>query len=159
MLPESLKYLTVLSTPFKGLKLKCYLNKCSSKKMFGISWHTLLYSIKYPDDFFRYDVPPRLIINLFKKEFIIYVVPNTSINCEREYWEAWWNYCNKTNKKENKLFRLNQLFDNLSLTWIRLSGKNEHEIKTDYYPYILKNKYLVSYLILDKLKEIESKIK
>jgi hypothetical protein len=160
---ELLGYLTVLRSPFKGLKLKFYFGDLTygtpyNIRKFGIYCCSLGYSIKYPDDFFRYDYPPRLTINLFKKQLVIEVVPNTTINCEREYWDAWWNYRNKTNKKESVPFRLNQLFDNLSLTWIKLSGKNEREIKTDYYPYILKDKYVFPYLMLDRVKEIESLI-
>jgi hypothetical protein len=163
MLPKSLKYLTVLKSPFKGLKLKFYFGDLIygtpyNPKKFGIYCCSLGYSIKYPNDFFRYDYPPRLTVNLFKKQFVIEVVPNTTINCEREYWDAWWNYCNKTNKKESVSFRLNQLFDDLSLIWIKLRRQNEREIKIDYYPYILKDKYIFQYLMLDKLNEISSKI-
>jgi len=160
---ESLEYLTVLKSPFKGLKLQFYFGDAIYGTPYNIKWGIhycpLGYSIKWPDDFLRYDFPPRLAITLFGKQFVIDIVPNTAINCEREYWDAWWNYRNKTDKNASTPVRLNQLFEKLSLTWLRLSGKNEDKIEVDYYPYVLKTKYVFPYLILDKLKEVNSKVK
>jgi hypothetical protein len=154
-----LNFLTVLLTPFRGLKFSFSITDIIygapyNPKKFGVYACGLGYTIKYPDDFFRYDYPPRLIINFFKKQIVIDVLPKTSVSCEREYWEAWWNYRNKTDKKATVSFRLNQLFNSLSLTFIQLSNKNDKEVKIDYFPHILKDKYVFYYLILDKLKTI-----
>lgn len=160
---DSLQFLSVLNSPFKGLKLKWYFGDAINGTPYEVKWGirccSLGYSIKWPDDFFRYDYPPRMTITFFGKQLCIDVLPNTPIDCEREYWDAWWNYRNKTNKKTSTPVRLNDLFNNLSLTWVRLSGKNNDKIETDYYPYVLKKKYVFLYLLLDKVKEIESKVK
>jgi len=60
------------------------------------------------------------------------------------YWEAWLNYENDTNKKLSKSERLEELVKKHSCTWTSYS-KDREPISTDYYLYILKNKYLNKY--------------
>ena len=55
------------------------------------------------------------------------------------YWEAWLNYEHRTNHKDTIEKRLENLFKIYSCTWIKY--KDNKQIPTDYYPYILKKKY------------------
>jgi hypothetical protein len=111
-------------------------------KWFGINFHGLGWKTKFSD--YRFEFNPGLSIVVFGKQLYIGVEPNISEEVHSDvYWEAWLNYIYTTDSKLSKEERFKELIQNHSCTWIRYS--NDTEIKIDYYPLILKNKYLKVY--------------
>lgn len=106
-------------------------------KYFGINYHMLGWKTKYDD--YRFEYNPGLSIVMFGKQLYIGIFPKIYEDRYDIYWEAWLYY-KDTNKKLSIKERLFILFDIYSCTWIS-SEKGE----IDYYPYILKKKYIKYY--------------
>lgn len=112
-------------------------------KYFHWYFTSLGWKTKWSD--YRFEWNPSLSIVIFGKQLFIEIVPNIDKKCMHDvYWEAWLNYEYKTNKKLSKSERLEELVKIYTCTWISYS-KDKEPITTDYYPYILKNKYLNKY--------------
>lgn len=91
-------------------------------------------------DDYRFEWNPAISIVIFGKQLHIAIVPNINPRCWQDiYWEAWLNYSRRTDRKLSKEERLKELFKIHSCTWRSSEGA------TDYYPYILKEKYLKNY--------------
>ena len=111
--------------------------KFSPIKYFGWNSATLGWKTKWDD--YRFEWNPMYSLVIFGKQLYVLVIPNIDKECMYDiYWEAWLNYRYKTDKSKSKQERLKQLRDIYSCTWS--DGKKT----TDYYPYILKNKYNVN---------------
>lgn len=195
------RFLSVLNSPFKGLKLKFYFgpikigtpiflprrlvnytveealewakNKMESNKFYprkeyydlvqqalkikefkdikylGWHFHTLGWKTKYDD--YRFEWNPGLSIVLFGKQLAISILPDIDKDVHDDvYWEAWLTYYYKTDKTKTKKERLLELIEKHSCTWI--TYKDDKEIKKDYYPFILKRKYLMDYVEYNMIK-------
>lgn len=113
-------------------------------KYLGIDYTTLGSKTKFDD--FRFEWAPMYSFVIMGKQLHITVKPRIeSIEdkslIEDIYWEAWLNYHYKTDKKKSKVERLKELKEKYSCTYITHSSDKER-IETDYYPVILKEKYL-----------------
>lgn len=113
-------------------------------KYFGLNSCTLGWKTKWDD--YRYEWSPCYSLVIFGKQLFLTVLPNVGNDIMKlnVYWEAWLNYRYKTDKTKSKEERLQELFKKHSCTWIQY--KDKKEIKTDYYPFILKEKYLKNYI-------------
>jgi len=111
--------------------------KFSPIKYFGWNSTTLGWKTKWGD--YRFEWNPIYSLVIFGKQLFVVVVPKIDKECMFDiYWEAWLNYRYKTDNSKSKQYRVKQLKEIYSYTWS--DGKKE----TDYYPYILKNKYNVN---------------
>jgi hypothetical protein len=154
-------FLEVLNSPLVSLKLKWYFGditqgtpyflpgkwvKSKEKtgyltpiqiKYFGINIVYLGWKTKYNN--YRFEWNPMISIVLFGKQFCIWFIPKVQQDHTIDsYWEAWLTYKYKT--KGTKFERLIQLFEKYSCTWVDNKTKNDH------YLFILKKKYLKTYL-------------
>lgn len=110
-------------------------------KYFGINYTSLGWKTKWND--YRFEWAPSLSIVIFGKQLFIWVIPKCNydqILVSDCYWEAWINYNFRTNSKLSKKERLLELFKIYSCSW-----GNDEKGYTDYYLYILKDKYLNFY--------------
>lgn len=98
----------------------------------GIGWKT-----KWDD--IRFEWSPFISIVILNKQFFI------SINREPNdiYWEAWLYYYYRTNKNLSKRERIKQLFNIYGCIWTSYNKEGKKTI--DYYPQILKKKYIKLY--------------
>lgn len=116
--------------------------KAVSIKYFGWNYHSLGWKTKFED--YRFEFNPGLSIVLFGKQFCITIKPNIEKPCWDDiFWEAWLTYLHETNKNLSKIDRLKQLVEKHTCTWKQYSGGDV--TTTDYYPFILKKKYLKYY--------------
>ena len=111
--------------------------KAVDTKLFNIQFITLGWKTKWGD--YRFEWAPMLSIVFLYRQLVI----SLRNKYEDSYWEGWLYYHYRTNKTLSTKERLIELFDQFSCTWIRYEGNNQ--IKTDYYPFILKKKYLGVY--------------
>ena len=116
---------------YKGARKAVY------TKLFNIQFITLGWKTKWDD--YRFEWAPMLSIVFLYRQLVI----SLRNKYEDSYWEGWLYYHYRTNKSLSTKERLIELFNQFSCTWIRYEGDNQ--IKTDYYPFILKKKYLDIY--------------
>ena len=113
-------------------------------KYFGWHFTSLGWKTKWED--YRFEWNPSLSIVIFGKQLFITIIPKMEKASEDKYlkidsyWEAWLNYEYKTNKSKSKEERVEELYKIYSCTWI--SSNCGVETRTDYYPLILKKKYI-----------------
>lgn len=95
-------------------------------------------------DDLRFEWSPAISIVILKKQLFILFTPKLdSPMLTGIYWETWLYYDQRTDKSKPKEERLLQLFGEYSCTWI--SSKDGVRITTDYFPMILRNKYIKLY--------------
>lgn len=157
-------YLGVLNSPFVGLELKWYFgnikhgtpyflprkwvecdNGSYSKpipiKYFGFDYTSLGWKTKYDD--IRFEWSPSISLVIFGKQLFISIIPKMGKTPEDAairvdiYWEAYLTYKYRTDKTKSKHERLEQTMKEYSCIW----GNNEKGYM-DYYPLILKDKYI-----------------
>lgn len=115
-------------------------------KYLGFEFTTLGWKTKYGD--YRFEWSPSISIVIFGKQLFISIIPNIEkyrrfgrdvmkIDC---YWESWLNWEYNTDKTKSKEERFKELVSKHSNTWGNVS-----EGYTDYYPMILRKKYLKLY--------------
>lgn len=109
-------------------------------KYFGFNSCSLGWKTKW--DEYRFEWAPCYSIVIFGKQLFVCVLPKMDKNEEDSsirqdcYWEAWLNYRN-TDKTKSVEERLEELKSTYSCTW-----GNSEKGYTDYYPMILKKKYI-----------------
>jgi len=110
-------------------------------KYFGFNYTSLGWKTKWGD--YRFEWSPSISIVIFGKELFITIIPkmgktpeDTTIMVD-SYWEAYLTYKYRTDKSKSKHERLEQTMKLYSCTW-----GNEEMGYTNYYPFILKNKYI-----------------
>ena len=110
-------------------------------KYFGFDYTTLGWKTKWDD--YRFEWSPSISIVIFGKQLFITILPkmdkepgDTTVRLD-SYWEAYLTYKYKTDKSKSKQERLKQTMKLYSCTW-----GNEEMGYTNYYPLILKNKYI-----------------
>lgn len=109
-------------------------------KKFGFHFTTLGWKTKWED--YRFEWSPSISIVLFGKQLFITILPNidmdehmVALDC---YWEAWLTYTHMTDKSKSRRERLEELYKIYSCSW-----GNPEKGYTDYYPIILKKKYIL----------------
>ena len=110
-------------------------------KYFGFNYTTLGWKTKWDDYVFEWS--PSISIVMFGKQLFIVILPkmdkkhrDTTVILD-SYWEAYLTYKYGTDKFKSKHERLKQTMKLYSCTW-----GNEEMGYTNYYPLILKNKYI-----------------
>jgi len=110
-------------------------------KYFGFDYTSLGWKTKYED--IRFEWSPSISLVIFGKQLFISIIPkmrktpeDTTIRVDI-YWEAYLTYKYRTDKTKSKHERLEQTMKEYSCTW----GNNEKGYM-DYYPLILKDKYI-----------------
>ena len=113
-------------------------------KYFGWHFTTLGWKTKWED--YRFEWNPSLSVVIFGKQLFITIIPKMEkadgdnyLKID-SYWEAWLNYEYRTDKSKSKEERVEELYKIYSCTWI--GSENGVETRTDYYPLILKKKYI-----------------
>ena len=100
----------------------------------GFSYCSLGWKTKYDD--FRHEWNPILSFVFFGYQIALtFYSPYHS-----HYWEPWLYYEYRTDKTKSKRERIEQCIKEAPETWS--SGSGESKVTTDYYPLILKSKYL-----------------
>jgi hypothetical protein len=100
----------------------------------GFSYCSLGWKTKYDD--FRHEWNPILSFVFFGYQIALtFYSPYHS-----HYWEPWLYYEYRTDKTKSKRERIEQCIKEAPETWS--SGSDESKVTTDYYPLILKQKYL-----------------
>jgi hypothetical protein len=100
----------------------------------GFSYCSLGWKTKYDD--FRHEWNPILSFVFFGYQIALtFYSPYHS-----HYWEPWLYYEYRTDKTKSKRERIEQCIKEAPETWS--SGSGESKITTDYYPLILKQKYI-----------------
>lgn len=163
---RKLRFLRILSSPLKPLRLWFYWGKIKhgtpyflprktvpSKEKKGymtfkpVKWlwfDMISLGWKPKWDELRYEWSPAISIVLLKTQIFILFTPRLDKDCYvGHYWEAWLYYDQRTDKSKSKKERLIELFNQHSCTWIRYEGGTK--VSIDYYPMILKDKYLKIY--------------
>lgn len=98
----------------------------------GLGWKT-----KWSDTDYRHEWNPIWSFVFFKYQVCIFFeVPH-----DMSYWESWLYYEYNTNKNKTKQERINDCIKNFSQTYRKFNITTGDTI-IDYYPLILKNKYL-----------------
>lgn len=160
-------FIKTLFSPFNGLKLKFYFGEIKKGvpyfyprkwvkdkdnpgymkavyfKYFGINTVGLGYKTKWSDDDYRFEWNPMISIVLFGKQLVVWFLPNVKgedISFYDTYWETWLMYEYHTDKTKNKAERLKELFEKHSCTYTSYSKDGKKT--TDYYPMIVKDKWL-----------------
>jgi hypothetical protein len=96
-------------------------------------------------DDLRFEWNPGISLVILNRQLNVTFVPGIPDHCLIDsYWEAWLYYDQRTDKSKSKEERLIELFNQWSCTWIRY--KKDERVETDYFPLILKKKYLEIYL-------------
>lgn len=110
-------------------------------KYFGFDYTTLGWKTKWDD--YRFEWSPSISIVMFGKQLFIVILPkmdkkpgDTTVRLD-SYWEAYLTYKYRTDKTKSKHERLEQTMKLYSCTW-----GNEEMGYMDYYPLILKDKYI-----------------
>lgn len=97
----------------------------------GLGWKT-----KWKDTDYRYEWSPIWSFVFFKWQFcVLFIVPHPY-----NYWESWLYYERNTDKKLSQKERVKQTKIGFPQDYIQYKG--EEQIKIDYYPLILKSKWL-----------------
>ena len=110
-------------------------------KYFGFDYTSLGWKTKYDD--IRFEWSPSISLVIFGKQLFISIIPkmrktpeDTTIRVDI-YWEAYLTYKYRTDKTKSKHERVEQTMKEYSCTW----GNKEMGYR-DYYPLILKDKYI-----------------
>lgn len=157
---ESLYFLKIYLSPFRGIKPKFYFGeikianpyfmprrynkkekKYESITNFGIDYNTLGWKTKF--NYIRFEYNPSYSLVIFNKQFNITFVPNYKNGYADPMWEAWLYYYYRTDKSLSTKERLYQLFEQYNCTYSWSS--NGETNKVDNYLYILKEKHLNLY--------------
>jgi hypothetical protein len=110
-------------------------------KYFGWNSCTLGWKTKW--DNYRFEWAPCYSLVVFGKQLFVCVLPKIDKqvsdsqirqNC---YWETWLTYNYRTDKSKSKKERLQEVIKQYSCTW-----GNQEKGYIDYYPLILKKKYI-----------------
>ena len=110
-------------------------------KYFGFDYTSLGWKPKWNE--YRFEWSPSISLVIFGKQLFIAILPKMGKNpgdtTRRAdiYWEAYLTYKYRTDKSKSKQERLKQTMKLYSCTW-----GNEEMGYTNYYPLILKNKYI-----------------
>ena len=97
----------------------------------GLGWKT-----KWSDNDYRFEWPPIWSFVFFKWQIAVsFEAPE-----EHHYWEAWLYYEYVTDKTKSKRERIEQCKKEFPLTY-KVYSQGKEEV-VDYYPQILKSKYL-----------------
>ena len=110
-------------------------------KYFGFDYTTLGWKTKWGD--YRFEWSPSISIVIFGKQLFITIIPKMGKTPEDTrimvdiYWEAYLTYKYRTDKTKSKHERLEQTMKEYSCTW-----GNKEMGYMDYYPLILKDKYI-----------------
>ena len=110
-------------------------------KYFGFDYTSLGWKTKWNE--YRFEWSPSISIVIFGKQLFIAILPKMSKkpgDTTRRadiYWEAYLTYKYRTDKTKSKHERLEQTMKEYSCTW----GNKEMGYR-DYYPLILKDKYI-----------------
>ena len=104
----------------------------------GFSYCSLGWKTKYEE--FRHEWNPILSFVFFGYQIALtFYSPYHS-----HYWEPWLYYEYRTDKTKSKRERIEQCRKEAPETWS--SGSGENKVTTDYYPLILKQKYITNEL-------------
>lgn len=108
------------------------------QKVVPVKWKIDIISLGWKTKFdsYRHEYNPMISITGFNRQFCVYFglgEPMTNM-C---YWEAWLYYKHETNKSLSKSERVKQCLEKNPICW-----GNDTKGYTDYYPLILKKKYL-----------------
>ena len=110
-------------------------------KYFGFDYTTLGWKTRWDD--YRFEWSPSISIIIFGKQLFITIIPKMGKTPEDTrimvdfYWEAYLTYKYRTDKTKSKHERLEQTMKEYSCTW-----GNKEMGYMDYYPLILKDKYI-----------------
>ena len=150
-------FLKALNSPFKPFKLKWYIGKVAIgtpylyprkwikiketgnykaiPKKIGFDFVSLGWKTKWTDTDYRFEWSPLISFVFFKWQIaVIFLAPKPS-----HYWESWLYYEFNTDKSKSQKERIIQCQKEFKQNWI--SYKDGVEIKTNYYQFILKEKY------------------
>lgn len=106
-------------------------------KLIGFDFVALGWKTKWTDTDYRFEYSPLISFVFFKWQIaVVFLAPEPS-----HYWESWLYYEFNTDKSKSQKERIVQCQKEFKQNWI--SWKNEVEIKTNYYNFILKNKYFI----------------
>ena len=111
-------------------------------KYFGFDYTSLGWKTKYGD--IRFEWSPSISLVIFGKQLFISIIPKMGKTPEDAsirvdiYWEAYLTYKYRTDKTKSKHERLEQTMKEYSCIW----GNKEKGYMVDYYPLILKDKYI-----------------
>ena len=112
--------------------------KFAVPRKIGFSYCSLGWKTKYED--FRHEWNPILSFVFFGYQIALtFYSPYHS-----HYWEPWLYYEYRTDKTKSKRERIEQCRKEAPETWS--SGSGESKVTTDYYPLILKQKYITNEL-------------
>lgn len=96
----------------------------------GLGWKT-----KWTDTDYRFEYSPLISFVFFKWQIaVVFSAPEAS-----NYWESWLYYEFNTDKSKSQKERIKQCQQEFKQNWI--SWKDGVETKTNYYQFILKEKY------------------
>jgi hypothetical protein len=128
--PEHARKIRLIGEIFQE-KMKC---SFAVPLTVGFSYCSLGWKTKYDD--FRHEWNPILSFVFFGYQIALtFYSPYHS-----HYWEPWLYYEYRTDKTKSKRERIEQCIKEAPETWS--SGSGESKVTTDYYPLILKQKYL-----------------
>lgn len=106
-------------------------------KLFGFDFVELGWKTKWTNTDYRFEWSPLVSFVFFKWQIaIIFKAPE-----ESHYWESWLYYEYNTDKSKSQKERIEQCQKEFKQNWI--SWKNGVETKTNYYQFIIKEKYLI----------------
>jgi len=106
-------------------------------KKIGFDFVELGWKTKWTDTDYRFEWSPLISFVFFKWQIaIVFKAPEQS-----NYWESWLYYENNTDKSKSQKERIEQCQKEFKQNWI--SWKNGVETKTNYYQFIIKEKYLI----------------
>ena len=106
-------------------------------KLFGFDFVELGWKTKWTNTDYRFEWSPLVSFVFFKWQIaIIFKAPE-----ESHYWESWLYYEYNTYKSKSQKERIEQCQKEFKQNWI--SWKNGVETKTNYYQFIIKEKYLI----------------
>jgi len=104
-------------------------------KKIGFDFVSLGWKTKY--DSYRYEWAPRVSFVFFGYQIAVIVsTPHAD-----HYWESWLYYEFQTDKTKSKQERIAQCRKEAPQTWRTLGKDGKEDVITDYYDYILKDKY------------------
>jgi hypothetical protein len=106
-------------------------------KLIGFDFVELGWKTKWTDTDYRFEWSPLISFVFFKWQIaVMFIAPESS-----HYWESWLYYEYNTDKSKSQKERIEQCQREFKQNWI--SWKNGVETKTNYYQFIIKEKYLI----------------
>jgi len=104
-------------------------------KLIGFDFVELGWKTKWTDTDYRFEWSPLISFVFFKWQIaVVFLAPEPS-----NYWESWLYYEFNTDKSKSQKERIKQCQKEFKQNWI--SWKDGTKIKTNYYQFILKEKY------------------